>query len=193
MPVTRNCDSCGQPYTRPPSLVGRYCSRECKSRGDKKERTTYRRIRKAPEHPLAPPSGFVSEARVVLYERIGPGEHPCHWCGTSVTWIVGQRGNRAGALMADHLNGDHLDDDPGNLVPSCWSCNADRARRGAKDRAKIEKGEPYRVRADGSRMRGELRHCLFCATEFVGEISPNPRKGRFCSRSCARSWRGMPE
>lgn len=32
------------------------------------------------KHPLAI-GGTVFEHRAVLYDSIGPGEHPCHWCG----------------------------------------------------------------------------------------------------------------
>lgn len=79
-----------------------------------------------PGHPLANARG-VFEHRVVLYDKIGPGEHPCHWCGTLVTWGVTTAADPA-ALLADHVDFDRLNNDPANLVPSCWSCNITRTR-----------------------------------------------------------------
>lgn len=72
-----------------------------------------------PEHELASKSGLVFEHRRVLFEEIGPGTHPCHWCERPVTWGVD--------LHTDHL-GDRLDNDPQLLVPSCRPCNSARAR-----------------------------------------------------------------
>ena len=185
MPITRNCDSCGEPYTRSPSLVGRFCSRQCKSDGDRKDRTSYRRMRKAPDHPLAPASGLVAESRVVLFAKIGPGEHSCHWCGAPVQWVVGEQGNQPTNLIADHVDRDPLNDAPENLVAACWWCNINRDR-GEGGRALIRDDEPFIVRPNGKKARGEWRDCLVCGTRFVGAISSNPKKGRTCSRSCAR-------
>ena len=73
----------------------------------------------APWHPLATADGSVPEHRVVLYRKLGPGSHPCHWCGRLLTWKV-------------DLDTDHLDDvkdrnDPSNLVPPAARCNSARA------------------------------------------------------------------
>jgi hypothetical protein len=75
-------------------------------------------------HPLADRWGHVLEHRAVLYDAIGPGEHPCHWCGKPVSWLAPQRVN---GLDVDHVDFDPLNNDPGNLVPSCNSCNVRRA------------------------------------------------------------------
>jgi hypothetical protein len=80
---------------------------------------------KAPSHPLAPGTGYVPMHRIVLYGKIGPGEHPCHWCGGTVSWEI--RPPMLGALETDHLNSVRDDNSPGNLVPSCRPCNAGRA------------------------------------------------------------------
>lgn len=82
---------------------------------------------KLPEHPLAMPSqrGAVQEHRVVLYEAIGPGEHPCHWCGAAVSWETAF----PDGLVVDHLDGDRLNNERGNLVPSCMVCNCQRPAR----------------------------------------------------------------
>jgi hypothetical protein len=76
----------------------------------------------APGHPLAMANGQAYIHRLTLYARLGPGSHPCHWCGTTTTWRA--RGERA--LTADHVNHDTLDNTPGNLVPACRSCNSSR-------------------------------------------------------------------
>lgn len=76
-------------------------------------------------HPLAE-SGQVLEHRVVLYDAIGPGEHPCHWCGKTLTW---QAGIADTAIVADHLDSDRANNAPANLVPSCNPCNVGRAAR----------------------------------------------------------------
>ena len=75
-------------------------------------------------HPLATAQGKVLEHRVVLFEKIGDGAHPCHWCRTIVAWGEGPAGSR---LNVDHLDANKLNNDPGNLVPSCLDCNTKRA------------------------------------------------------------------
>lgn len=79
----------------------------------------YRNVHR-PEHLLAPPSGFLSEHRVVLFDSIGHGPHLCNWCGTVVHWGT--------TLLTDHVDEDKLNNDPANLVPACRSCNQWRNR-----------------------------------------------------------------
>lgn len=64
------------------------------------------------------------EHRAVLLARIGPGEHPCHWCWGIVSWDVKHPARRA--LTVDHLNGVKDDNRPENLVPAHGACNARR-------------------------------------------------------------------
>lgn len=61
----------------------------------------------------------------MLYEKIGPGVHPCHWCGQPVAWILRTRteDGRASDLMADHLDANCRNNLPENLVPACTFCN----------------------------------------------------------------------
>lgn len=66
-------------------------------------------------HPLGGKSGMAFTHRLILWEAIGPGTHPCHWCRQPVTWMVD--------LHVDHLNGNKLDNDRVNLVPTCRPCN----------------------------------------------------------------------
>lgn len=74
-------------------------------------------------HPLSPSNGDLAEHRMVLYDKIGPGPHYCHWnCGKLLEW-GGHKG-----IFTDHLDGNKLNNDPENLVPSCLRCNWGRSR-----------------------------------------------------------------
>ncbi len=88
---------------------------------------------KRPGHPLASEKGWVREHRVVLYETIGPGEHPCHWCGVQVSFSKPYPQHLDG-LVVDHLDEDTSNNDPANLVPSCAVCNLGRSSRWKKRR-----------------------------------------------------------
>jgi len=81
----------------------------------------YRMLTQQEGHPLASKSGCVYEHRKVLYERIGPGPHPCHWCSRLLEW-GGVKG-----IISDHLNDDKLDNRSENLVPACNRCNVRRS------------------------------------------------------------------
>lgn len=72
-------------------------------------------------HPLARPSGRISEHRLVAYEKYGPGMQHCHWCGRDLEWS---------RVCVDHLDGVRLNNVPENLVTSCGGCNSRRARSG---------------------------------------------------------------
>ena len=78
-------------------------------------------ITRMPEHPLARHRGYVYLHRAVLYDAIGAGGHPCHWCGSLVVW-------EDGSLTADHLDWNRENNDPANLIPSCLACNSKRYR-----------------------------------------------------------------
>lgn len=75
-------------------------------------------------HPLARAKGQVLLHRVVLYDDIGPGPHPCHWCDKPVDWTFGVTDD---ALVVDHVDDDRLNNDRSNLVASCNDCNTSRA------------------------------------------------------------------
>jgi len=79
-------------------------------------------------HPLADSCHKVKEHRKVLYDKVGPGPHPCHWnCGrTELSW----GGNTENSITADHLNALKLDNRPENLVVACPSCNTRRRNCG---------------------------------------------------------------
>lgn len=78
------------------------------------------------DHPLARPSGIVFVHRTVLYDAIGPGSHPCHWCGVSLWWEH-KYPTQMTALIVDHVDGDRTNNDLANLVPCCHRCNISRA------------------------------------------------------------------
>lgn len=99
----------------------KYCSRQCA-----KDRfgTPKRKSVTAHEHPLAGTRGRVLEYRRVLFDHIGPGGHPCHWCSTVVEWKVSQSGGVYGVdLIVDHLDENSRNNHLSNLVPSCLRCN----------------------------------------------------------------------
>jgi hypothetical protein len=73
-------------------------------------------------HPLARAQSKVPEHRAVLFAKIGPGEHPCHWCGKTLGW----GGRQSRKIMADHVDWDRLNNTPENLVPACLDCNTKR-------------------------------------------------------------------
>ncbi len=74
-------------------------------------------------HPLAV-NGHVYEHRQVLFDSIGAGTHPCHWCAAQVNWVKGSCVR--GSLVADHLDGDKTNNSISNLVPACNRCNTSR-------------------------------------------------------------------
>jgi hypothetical protein len=76
----------------------------------------YRKLTSLHDHPLAQKDGCIFEHIKVLYDKIGPGPHQCHWkCGRMLTW---QGGTQLG-ICVDHLDRNRLNNDPDNLVPSC--------------------------------------------------------------------------
>ena len=100
------------------------------SRGFSIEATGYKRLTGLHDHPLSTSGGVVSEHRKVLFDRIGPGPHECHWnemygCGrASLEW----GGLQGDSLCVDHLDDDRTNNSPENLVPSCIACNLRRGR-----------------------------------------------------------------
>lgn len=83
----------------------------------------YRILTGQQEHPLSLSDGTLAEHRKVLYDKIGPGSHPCHWCDWELAW------GGVDGICVDHLDTDRLNNNPENLVPSCHDCNKFRGRR----------------------------------------------------------------
>lgn len=104
----------------------------------------------APGHPMKQRTGrgaYVLQHRVVLYDAIGPGPHPCHWCNHSLEWD---------AIQVDHVNSEKTDNRLENLVVSCIHCNASRG--GQKRNGKPIFDVPYKDReAINARLRALVR------------------------------------
>lgn len=81
----------------------------------------YLKVRAA-GHPLATRNGFVYAHRIALYDAIGPGDHKCFNCGTSVSWDKSFPRSMKG-LVVDHIDHDRLNNAPANLRASCGPCN----------------------------------------------------------------------
>lgn len=182
------CGTCRVVFSTP-SRRRSFCSPRCyhaspTRRLPRTDKPKQSRVQRATGHPIAPPSGFVAVCRLVLYEKVGPGSHPCHWCGTTVEWLPGH-GTIKGALIADHLDWNIHNNSPENLVPSCNDCNAHRLS-GPREK-RIKPGELFVTNANGSRSRAMKQTCADCGTEFVARIAQiKIGRGLFCSRSCAR-------
>lgn len=180
--MDNTCAHCGKAYSRPKSLIGRFCSKRCAYDARHVTVPARRKVRRQLDHPLAGKTGLLAESRAALFDSIGWGPHNCHWCEKPVNWLVGKSGNAPDALIADHLNGDFRNDSLENLVPSCGVCNATRTQR-------IKPEEAFAVRANGTRVRAVERVCATCGKVFL--IAPSllnrrANAGLYCSRSCAR-------
>lgn len=141
----------------------------------------YLYVRASPGHPLLPVGGtWLGEHRIVLWNKIGPGSHPCHHCGIPVRWMPGS-GARTGALVVDHLDDDSRNNSPENLVASCQPCNQLRSPR--KNRVRDEESFVVQPRS-GTRVRATQTECLNCGKSF---LAPRRRvkTQRFCGRSCS--------
>ena len=134
-----------------------------------------------PTHPLADKQGKVFEHRMVLSEKLGLGDHPCHWCSKILSWHV--HGWEHDALCTDHIDENPLNNHPENLVASCRGCNALRGRSGHS----IQSGELFFTHKNGTRQRAETRICRTCQTLFLSIISRGKKdgiRGQYCSRPC---------
>lgn len=183
------CATCGEPLPEHAAKRGRpYCSKPCyyaSLRKPRKDSVPYR-MTTVKGHPIAPPTGQVAVARLILWGKIGPGPHPCNWCGIPVNWNPGNPYN-PDSLVADHLDWDTSNDDPVNLVPSCNPCNAHRRAKNQGAGGRISADESVKM-INGKPTRAVQRACEHCGEPFLAIPAQVARgRGRFCSRSCARS------
>jgi hypothetical protein len=115
---------------------------------------------------------------LVLFERIGPGEHPCEWCGLMLRWTKTQKESPR-ALLADHLDGDPTNDSSGNIVPSCNTCNCKRGMTIA-----IQPGEKCVKVGNGWRRAAEIQ-CPHCKKLFLSPVTSKMVPLRtYCSSGC---------
>lgn len=159
----------------------KYCSWKCSGLGQRKSAngTAPYKSRYVPDgHPLRTPgSKTISAHRAVLWDKIGPGPHPCHHCSQQVNWRPGARVGK-GVLIADHLDRDTRNNDPENLVPCCTKCNRERAPHGRE----IKEGELTVT------IRGRLRRAIIRVCEECGEgypSAPSHRSRKYCSLRCS--------
>lgn len=140
-----------------------------------------RRMLWCPQHPLATAHGYALEYRVLLYDRIGPGLHPCYWCQRLVHWTVRHgSGTSRNGLTVDHIDNNPHNNDDANLVPACQACNGVRSRA-------VHDDELFITRRNGTRLRAESRICAVCHNPFLTYASDRRNNhGLTCSRSCAR-------
>lgn len=185
--IERECLQCGVMFEVRPrsgSYPQKYCGIPCANLSMRKAKPSSRYAKsKVPEgHPLRDPHGQCMTHRVVLWEKIGPGEHSCHYCGTTVDWKPGEY-LTATSLVAEHADGNTRNNDPANIVPACQKCNAKKMRRTV--RPTIRPDEIHVVYADGTRTRGEVRNCRACNKEFTVRVNAGPGQGVCCSRKCS--------
>jgi hypothetical protein len=83
-------------------------------------------ISKAHGHRVASASGWVRTHRLLLFNKLGPGEHPCYHCGMLVSWDKTYP-EHADALVVDHLDENTSNNSLDNIVPSCNVCNVTRS------------------------------------------------------------------
>lgn len=184
------CTGCGivvVDQCKSEALRRRYCSKSCYYRTRRLDHTQigYRTRSVGRDHPLSNGRGVTTEHRAVLWERIGAGVHPCHYCGTLVEWRCGV-GAWHGALVAEHLDRNPANNDPSNIVAACQPCNI-------KNQARIvTNDEDYVVTSAGTRRRAVQHMCgrPECGAEFLAApIS----KRKYCSPACYHETkRGKP-
>lgn len=137
-----------------------------------------------PGHPLASRSGQVLEHRLVLFGKIGPGAHACHWCGRQVEWRTGSEAIRA--LVVDHVDHDKSNNAEANLVPSCNGCNGRRLKGETWTPWKL--GDPVGRPALMSKCR--RGHSL--AADNLKVSSGGRRSCRTCARTRRAQAAGIP-
>ena len=134
----------------------------------KADTTLYRSVSVPIDHPLAQDSGNgygkAYEHRLVLFNKIGPNIHECHWCGKTVQWA---KNCKSDSLVVDHLDSNEWNNTPENLVPSCRRCNIQRSIR-SDFLTHCPKGHEYTVvgiyiRPNGAEKSG--RACNACRKE----------------------------
>lgn len=136
------------------------------------------------EHPLlsSEKSHNVGTHRIVLWDKIGPGTHPCYHCGRLVTWRPGRSRGDKDALVVDHLDNDSRNNDPDNLVPSCFGCNAHRTPH-----RRVIHDDELSVTIGKQRLRAVFNECEECGEQYAVALGRVSRR-RFCGKRCAGLW-----
>lgn len=135
------------------------------------------KMTRIPGHPLTINRQPQPVHRYVLYDKIGPDPHPCHWCGKTVYWDKNPK------LLTDYLDYDKQNNDPENLVPACMGCNAFRTPN-RKRNPKVLDNELF-VEEQGRRLRVVECVCAHCNKTFLRALSRIRKTGKiFCSPAC---------
>ncbi len=72
-------------------------------------------------HPIASKNGVVAVHRLVVWYKYDGEDTICyHGCGTALYWFTEDRRSK---VYVDHLDGNVLNNDEGNVVASCQRCN----------------------------------------------------------------------
>lgn len=79
--------------------------------------------------------GVARYHRYVYYEAVGGEPQSCFWCDQPLEWET---------LVIDHVDEDKLNNEIGNLVASCMTCNIQRSQglafaRRCADKAKVRR------------------------------------------------------
>lgn len=139
-------------------------------------------------HPLARGVRQIAYVhRVVLYDAIGPGIHPCHWCGREVDW----NGQRIRRLVVDHVDGDTWNNTRENLVPSCYPCNTGRGKR-ADFLTHCAAGHEWTPENTYIRPDSGGRQCRACNKANEAARRPAKNARRLAARRRKRAEAGLP-
>jgi hypothetical protein len=131
--------------------------------------TRYRTMKIAHDHPLSRDGDDkIYVHRKVLYDKLGPGEHPCHWCKRPLTWV-----GEGPRIHVDHLDNDTWNNTPDNLVPACNPCNA---RRTALTALSCPAGHPWTTDNTYIRPDTRTRQCRTCRAERWAEFAARRKK-----------------
>ena len=147
----------------------------------RKPNNKVRRIVYSPKHPLRDKNGYVPESRKIVFDRIGPGWHACHYCGKKIRWVKKVRRTGGTTLLVDHVDRNPLYNSPENLVPACQGCNNLNSKRVVTD------DECFITRKNGTRLRAVIMICRRCGKHFKvckSDIKTGARRGKFCSAKC---------
>ncbi len=142
--------------------------------------TRYRSVGVSFDHPLSQGVsdcgryGKVYEHRLVLFNKVGPGNQECYWCKKQVFWMKEVHSN---AIVADHLDGNEWNNTPENLVVSCRRCNIQRSIR-SDFLTHCPKGHIYSVVGLYIRLDGGGRMCKGCNRERAILRTEKRRQGR---------------
>ena len=182
---TCSCLQCSREFTVNSAYDARkrkFCSRGCAARSQWKDEVwqgrRYRFVGR--DHPLSNGNRCIQEQRAILWDRIGPGPHTCHYCGEEVNWRVGIKGGGNGALIAEHKDRDPRNNSPENLVPSCQRCNILNCDR-------IIRPDELTVMKSGRKRRAVERECQNCGTTFRWVNRNAANRGKYCTMACYRA------